>query len=153
METILLCNLLGGPASNSLLNSLLRERYGWVYGVECSYTQYADSGIATVSFGCERPNLDRCLRKIDEVLLRCCETVLSEARLKAAKKQLLGQLLISSASGEAQALSMGKSLVVFGKVESQARTRERIESVTAEGLLERAREVFDPVRVSRLVFL
>lgn len=153
VETILLCNLLGGPASNSLLNSLLRERYGWVYGVECSYTQYADSGIATVSFGCERPNLDRCLRKIDEVLLRCCETVLSDARLKAAKKQLLGQLLISSASGEAQVLSMGKSLVVFGKVESQARTRERIESVTAEGLLERAREVFDPARVSRLVFL
>ena len=151
--TILLCNLLGGPASNSLLNSLLRERYGWVYGVECSYTQYADSGIATVSFGCERPNLDRCLRKIDEVLLRCCDTVLTEARLKAAKKQLLGQLLISAASGEAQALSMGKSLVVFGKVESQARTRERIEAVTAASLQELAREVFDPSRLSRLIFL
>lgn len=153
VETVLLSNLLGGPASNSLLNSLLRERYGWVYGVECSYTQYADSGIATVSFGCERPNLDRCLRKIDAVLRHCCEAALTETRLKAAKKQLLGQLLISAASGEAQALSMGKSLVVFGKVESQARTRERIESVTAEGLLERAREVFDPVRLSRLVFL
>lgn len=153
IETILLCNLLGGPASNSLLNSLLRERYGWVYGVECGYTQYADSGIATVSFGCERPNLDRCLRKIDEVLLRCCETALTEARLKAAKKQLLGQLLISAASGEAQALSMGKSLVVFGVVESQARTRERIEAVTAQALQERAREVFDPSRLSRLIFL
>ena len=121
--------------------------------MECGYTQYADSGIATISFGCERPNLDRCLAKIDEVLRRCCETALSEARLKAAKKQLLGQLLISAASGEAQVLSMGKSLVVFGAVESQARTRERIEAVTAEGLLTRAREVFDPERLSRLVFL
>ena len=153
IETILLCNLLGGPASNSMLNSLLRERYGWVYGVECNYTQYADSGIATVSFGCERPNLDRCLRKIDDVLRRCCEMALTEARLKAAKKQLLGQLLISAASGEAQALSMGKSLVVFGTVESQARTRERIEAVTARALLERAQEVFDPMRLSRLIFL
>ena len=153
IETILLCNLLGGPASNSLLNSLLRERYGWVYGVECGYTQYADSGIAAVSFGCERPNLDRCLRKIDEVLLRCCDNALTEARLKAAKKQLLGQLLISAASGEAQALSMGKSLVVFGTVESRARTRERIEAVTAQALQDRAREVFDPSRLSRLIIL
>ena len=153
VDTILLCNLLGGPASNSLLNSLLRERYGWVYGVECSYTQYADSGIATVSFGCERPNLDRCLQKIDDVLLRCCDTVLTESRLRAAKKQLLGQLLISAASGEAQALSMGKSLIVFGTVESQARTRERVEAVTSEALRDRAREVFDPSRLSRLIFL
>lgn len=153
VSTILLCNLLGGPASNSALNSLLRERYGWVYGVECSYTQYADSGIATVSFGCERPNLDRCLGKIGEVLARYRETVLSPARLQAAKRQLLGQLFISSTSGEAQALSMGKSLVVFGGVESQERTRERVEAVTAAALQETACRIFDPARLSRLVFL
>lgn len=153
ISTILLCNLLGGPASNSALNSLLRERYGWVYGVECGYTQYADSGIATISFGCERPNLDRCLGKIGEVLARYRETALSPARLQAAKRQLLGQLFISSTSGEAQALSMGKSLVVFGGVESQERIRERVETVTAAALQEQACRIFDPARLSRLVFL
>ena len=44
-----LCNILGGPASNSLLNKVLREKNGWVYGVECTYTQYADTGIAAIT--------------------------------------------------------------------------------------------------------
>ena len=48
ISAALLCNILGGPASNSILNSALREKYGWVYGVECSYTQYADAGIAAI---------------------------------------------------------------------------------------------------------
>ena len=56
-----LCNILGGPASNSLLNKVLREKNGWVYGVECTYTQYADTGIAAITFGCDKPNLERCL--------------------------------------------------------------------------------------------
>lgn len=153
IETVLLCNMLGGPASNSALNALLRERYGWVYAVECTYTQYADSGIAAISFGCERPHLEKCLGKIDEVLRKYRETLVSEAKLKAAKKQLLGQLFISATSGEAQALSMGKSLVVFGGVDSQERMRQQVEAVTAEGIRERAREVFAPDRLSRLVFL
>ena len=45
LATVLLCNILGGPASNSILNSVLREKNGWVYGVECGYTQFADTGL------------------------------------------------------------------------------------------------------------
>lgn len=153
VETILLCNLLGGPASNSVLNSLLRERYGWVYGVECNYTQYADCGIVALSFGCERQSLDKCLRKIGDVLARSRETLLTPRRLQAASRQLLGQLFISSTSGEAQALSMGKSLVVFDGVDTREQTRDAVLSVTAEGLRDRAAEIFDPERLSRLIFL
>ena len=57
--TILLNNIIGGPASNSLLNSLLREKNGWVYGVESSYSQYTETGIMTISLGCERCNLEK----------------------------------------------------------------------------------------------
>ena len=38
IATVLLCNILGGPANNSILNSVLREKNGWVYSVECGYT-------------------------------------------------------------------------------------------------------------------
>lgn len=153
IEAIFLSNLLGGPASNSVLNAQLRERYGWVYGVECSYTPYADTGVVAISFGCERPQLEKCLGKIDTVLQQYRESALSPARLKAARRQLLGQLLISSTSGEAQALSMGKSLIVFDGVDSEERVRERVEAVTAEGLRRCAESVLDPARLSRLVFL
>ena len=63
----MLCNILGGPASNSLLNAELRERRGWVYGIECNYTQYADTGVVAISFGCDKPNLDNCLKAIDKI--------------------------------------------------------------------------------------
>jgi len=148
-----LCNILGGPASNSLLNKELREKNGWVYGVECSYTQYADTGIAAISFGCDKPNLERCLQMLDKILERLREAPLSERFLKAAKRQLLGQIAISSASGEAQCLSMGKSLLSWGRIDSSAETRARIEAVTPEALQKMARRLFDPASLSRLIYL
>ena len=148
----LLCNILGGPASNSILNSVLREKYGWVYGVECSYTQYADTGIAAVSFGCERDNYEKCLVHIGKEVGKLQDTPLGPNRLKAAKKQVLGQLAIVSDNGESQCLSMCKSLLAYGTVMSDQQTREMVEAVTAADILESARRIFGPSS-SRLIFL
>ena len=148
-----LCNILGGPASNSLLNKVLREKNGWVYGVECTYTQYADTGIAAISFGCDKPNLERCLTTLDKILARIREVPFSERTLKAYKKQLLGQLAISSDNGEAQCLSMGKSLLAWGRIDTSSEMRARIEAVTPEALQKMAARIFDPDRLSRLIYL
>ncbi len=148
-----LCNILGGTASNSLLNKDLREKNGWVYGVECTYTQYADTGIAAISFGCDKPNLERCLTALDKILARLRDVPMSERTLKAYKKQLLGQLAISSDNGEAQCLSMGKSLLAWGRIDTSAEMRTRIEAVTPEALQAMARRIFDPDTLSRLIYL
>ena len=148
-----LCNILGGPASNSLLNRELREKNGWVYSVECTYTQYADTGIAAITFGCDKPHLERCLATLDRILRRLREEPLSERTLKAYKKQLLGQLAISSDNGEAQCLSMGKSLLAWGRIDTSAEMRTRIEAVTPEALQQMAARIFDPARLSRLIYL
>ena len=148
-----LCNILGGPASNSLLNKVLREKNGWVYGVECTYTQYADTGIAAITFGCDKPNLDRCLKALDQILARLREVPLSERTLKAYKKQLLGQLAISSDNGEAQCLSMGKSLLAWSRIDTSAEMRARIEAVTPEDLRAMAGRLFAPETLSRLIYL
>ena len=116
IAAVLLANILGGPASNSLLGAELREKHGWVYAIECGYSQYSDTGLMTVSLGCDKSNLKKCLKAVDRILSKVRETEMSPAALKAAKKQLLGQLAISSDSGETQCLSMGKSLLAFGKI-------------------------------------
>ena len=149
----LLCNILGGRASNALLNKELREKNGWVYGVECTYTQYADTGIAAITFGCDKPNLGRCLTAIDRILGRLRDEPLSERTLKAYRKQLLGQLAISSDNGEAQCLSMGKSLLAWGRIDTSAQMRTRIEAVTPEALQAMARRLFSPDTLSRLIYL
>ena len=153
MVAAMLVNILGGPASNSLLNGELREKKGWVYGIECSYTQYADTGIVAISFGCDRPNLEACMSAIQKILSRLRETPLSEARVKSYRKQLMGQLAISSEAGEAQCLSMGKSLLAWGSIMSQEEVRACLEKIGPEDLRNMACRLFDPEKLSSLVYL
>lgn len=153
ITAVLLGNILGGPASNSILNSILREKYGWVYAVESSYTQYSDTGVMAISIGCEKPNLEKCCEAIGKELEKLRTTELTPARLKAAKKQLLGQLAISSDNGESQCLSMGKSLLAYGQISSDGTIRSQIESITAEDIRQMACRIFDKEKISRLVFL
>lgn len=153
IAAVLLANILGGPASNSILNRILRERNGWVYGVECGYTQYRDTGIMTISLGCDKDNLEKCFKAITSAIHDIQEKPLSERRLKAAKKQLLGQLAIGSESGEAQCLSMGKSLLAFGRVASSAENKAAIEAVTSTDLQRLARRIFAEDNLSKLVYL
>lgn len=153
LATVLLCNILGGPATNSILNSILREKNGWVYGVECSYTQYADTGIVAICLGCDKENLDKCLKSIEKEISKLQAEPMSATKLKAAKKQLLGQLAISSDNGETQCLSMGKSLLAYGRVTPSDQVREKIEEITAEELMCAARAIFDKDRISKLVFM
>ena len=150
---ILLANILGGPASNSLLNSSLREKRGWVYSVECSYTQYADTGLLAVSFGCDRSDVENCLRETGRILSRLKEAPMSEKTLKAAKKQICGQLAISSDNTETQCLSMGKSLLAFGHTVSDSESRKMIMDVSAQDLYDMSRRLFADGNMSKLVYL
>lgn len=149
----LLVNILGGPVANSKLNLILRERYGLVYSVEASYGLYSDTGIATIYFGCEKSNVDRCLHLTDKVLSGLRENLLSPAALAGAKKQLLGQMAIGSDNGEAQVLSMGKSLMTYGRVITNKETAALIENITAEDIRDTATEVFAPSALSRLLYV
>lgn len=153
LATVLLCNILGGPASNSILNSILREKNGWVYGVECGYTQFSDTGLVAITLGCDKANLEKCLKAIDKEIGKLQAEPLSERKLKAAKKQLLGQLAISSDNGETQCLSMGKGLMAYGKVSSGSENRSLVEGITAEDVREMAVRIFDKDRLSRLIYI
>lgn len=153
LATVLLCNILGGPANNAILNSVLREKNGWVYGAECSYTQFADTGMVAISIGCDKANLDKCIETTYKELRKLQAEPLSDRKLKAAKKQLLGQLAISGDNGETQCLSMGKSLLAYGKINGTKETRDLIENISAADIQEVACTVFDPTRLSKLVYI
>ena len=153
LATVLLCNILGGPANNSILNSVLREKNGWVYGVECSYTQYADTGIVTISLGCDKANLDKCVTAVWKELEKLKTVTLSERKLKSAKKQLLGQLAVSGDNGETQCLSMGKSLLAFGKIADSAENKAMVDGITAEDIRMMACEIFASEKISQLIYI
>lgn len=150
---ILLVNILGGPAANSRLNTILREKNALVYNVDAAYGQYSDTGIVTIYFGCDRQYYEKCVRLVENELEKFRTIPMSERALKSAKKQLLGQLAISSDNGEAQCLSMGKSLLVFREVFTTGKMRSMIEAVTASEIMEVASEIFAPERICKLTYM
>ena len=93
------------------------------------------------------------MASIHKILARLREAPLSEARLKSYRKQLLGQLAIGSEAGEAQCLSMGKSLLAWGKIMSPEQTRACLQSITSEDLRQMACRLFAPEKLSSLVYL
>lgn len=153
IATSLMSNILGGPAMNSILNDILREKHGWVYGVESSYTQYSDTGIMAISLGCERENTEKCIDAVRREISKLQDNALTDRKLRAAKKQFLGQIAISSDNGEAQCLSMGKSLLAYGKVASAEEIKREIEAVSADMIRDMACRIFAPDRTSCLILL
>ena len=133
-------------------NEALREKNALVYAVDASFTQFADNGSLLIYFGCEKPNLARCITLVHGELAALRDKPLGDRALRAAKKQLLGQMAVSADNGEAQALSMAKAMLVFGEILSDEEVRRRIEAITSDSLRAVAAEVLAEDRLSTLIF-
>jgi predicted Zn-dependent peptidase len=148
----LLTNILGGPGMNSRLNVALRERSGLVYNVEANLTSYTDTGAFTIYFGCDKEDIAACRRLAERELRRLCEQPLTPAQLRAAKRQLIGQMGVGSDNYENLALDQAKVFLHYGCCEEREDVIRRIEAVTAEEMQAVAKEVFGEGRLSGLEF-
>ena len=146
----LLCNILGGPCANSLLNVVVRERHGLSYNIESSYTPYGDTGIVAIYFSSDHGNADRCIELIEGELRKLRTAPLTARRLSMAKKQFIAQLAISSESNESYMLGAGKSLLTHDEVDTMEQVYAKIQALTARQLTEVAEEVFSDM--SRLIY-
>ncbi len=146
----LLNNILGGPGMNSLLNVSLRERRALVYQVESNITGYTDTGLFTIYFGTDHSDVDKCMRYSERELLRLCDTSLSPQQLKAAKKQLIGQIGVASDNYESIILGLSKRYLHHGSIEEPEALFTRIQQLTAVELQEIAQEVFAPDHLTML---
>lgn len=130
----LLNNILGGPGMNSRLNVALRERRGLVYSVESSLTLYTDCGLMTIYFGCNPEDTDRCKRLVETELRRLADTPVTEGILAKAKRQYIGQLIVSTASAEQLILSAARSLLFRDEVLTPRDIASLIASLTPDDL-------------------
>ena len=144
-------NLLGGPAMNARLNISLRERRGLVYTVESAMTCYSDTGVWSVYFGCDPDDVKSCLRLIRRDLDNLMQNPLSDRQLQAAKRQLKGQISVSSDNRESFALDFGRSFLLDGREHELDRLCERIDAVSADQIQQVAQELFSPDRLTTLI--
>lgn len=148
----LLVNILGGTGMNSRLYLNIRERYGLAYNIEAAYTPYSDTGIFTVYFGCDAEDLERCLQLCRREMETLCRQPLGRMQLLKAKRQMTGQMMIAAENYENMMLSIGKSFLVYGKVDEAETVCAEVEGVTPELLQEVAQEIFAEERQSVLIY-
>lgn len=152
MPLYLLNNMLGGPGMNAKLNLALREYNGLVYTVESTMVAYGDTGIWSIYFGCDEHDVKRCLRLVRKELDKFMQKPLSEAQLKAAKKQIKGQVGVACDNRENFALDFGKSFLHYGWEKNVDRLYEQVDEITAEQIQAVAQELFDKDRLTTLIF-
>jgi predicted Zn-dependent peptidase len=152
MGMFLLNNILGGQGLNSRLNLSLREKNGFAYNVESSYNPYCDTGVFSIYFGTDSHNLDKSIAIAESELNKLRSVKLGTIQLSKAKNQIKGYLARGYENHESLMLSLGKSMLVFNKVESIGEVCEKIDSVTASEILETANDVFEKTKLSSLIY-
>ena len=152
MPLYLLNNMLGGPGMNAKLNLALREHNGLVYTVESTMVAYGDTGTWSIYFGCDEHDVKRCLRLVRKELDKFMQKPLSDAQLKAAKKQIKGQIGVACDNRENFALDFGKSFLHYGWEKNVDRLYEQVDEITAAQIQAVAQELFDKDRLTTLIF-
>ena len=152
MSLYLLNNMLGGPGMNAKLNLALREHNGLVYTVESTMVAYGDTGTWSIYFGCDEHDVKRCLRLVRKELDKFMQKPLSDAQLKAAKKQIKGQIGVACDNRENFALDFGKSFLHYGWEKNVDRLYEQVDEITAAQIQAVAQELFDKDRLTTLIF-
>lgn len=148
----LLNNIIGGPGMNARLNISLRERNGLVYTAESTMTNYTDTGVWGVYFGCDPHDVGRCRRLVRKELDRLMLRPMSLMQLNAAKKQLKGQVAVAGDNRESFALGFAKSYLHYGWKKDVERLFAQIDALTPADLQSVANEVFAEEQLTTLMF-
>ena len=144
--------MLGGPGMNSRLNLSLREKAGLVYSVDAYLNTYPDTGFWNVYFGCDAHDVKRCQRLLMRELNRFIDQPLTTAQLNAAKKQLCGQIGISTDASEGYALALGKTYAHYHRHRSVTNIIEAIKSVSVEQIQQVAADVYATNHLTTLIY-
>lgn len=152
-KLMLLNNILGGPASNSLLYLSLREKFGFVYSVESNYHAFTDTGVFQVYFATEQKQVNRCRDLVAKEMLRLDEVVVKKSKLDAYKQQIKGQLAMSEENNQAFMLMMARSLLDLGRIEEIEAVFADIDATTAEELVALRQQYLHPDQMASLTFV
>jgi predicted Zn-dependent peptidase len=148
----LINNLLGGPSSNAILNMSVREKHGLSYSIESNYTPYFDTGIFSIYVSADNDAIEKVMTLIFTELKKLRDRKMGTLQLSRARLQLSGNLALAYESKIAEMLSIGKSYLIFDKVETIAEINKKIERITADELFEIANEIFDTNRFTQLIY-
>ena len=150
---VLLNNLLGGPSMNSRLNLNIRERHGIAYQIESFINSYNDSGIWGIYAGTDLETINRCHRLIIKELTLLRDKKLGVLQFSKAKTQLLGQMALAQESNVNMMTSLGKSLLVYNRVDTFKEIVTKVDALKISQIQELAQQIFSSHEMSELRYV
>jgi predicted Zn-dependent peptidase len=152
MGLYLLNNILGGQGLNSRLNLSLREKNGLAYNVESNYNPYYDTGIFSLYFGTDGQYLNKGISIAMKEMKKLRTVKLGTIQLSKAKNQIKGYLARGYENHENLMLSLGKSFLIFNRIDTIEDLCRKIDNVTVSEILETANDIFEPSKLSTLIY-
>jgi len=149
---ILLNNMLGGPSLNSRLVLNIREKYGFTYNIESSYTPYSDLGMIHVYAGTDKKYMNKTIKLIEKELKNFMNKKLTPHQLERAKIQLKGNITLAEENNLNQMLGLGKAVLFNKKIDSLEEVFHAIDQLTPEIMQDIANEVFDESKLNYLIY-
>jgi predicted Zn-dependent peptidase len=148
-----LTNILGGPALNSKLALAVREKHGLAYSVESSYSPFIDTGYHSIYLGTDKKSLNKAIDLVHRELKAIQEKPLGRIQLSMAKEQLKGHLALASENNANLMIGLGKSVLLYDKIETTKELFAKIDAISANDLMDIARETYNSNNLSSLVFV
>jgi predicted Zn-dependent peptidase len=149
---LLLNNILGGTGMSSRLNLEIREKYGIAYTIESNYTPMSDTGIFSIYLGTDAEKMPKALKLVDRELQKLRDQKLGPLQLHQAKQKFIGQIALGEENRMGLIISMSKSLLDYGKVDSLEEIFAKINAISSPQLLSIANQLLDPHSLSSLIF-
>lgn len=137
-----LSTVLGGGMSSRLFVEV-RERRGLSYSIWASEGSHADAGMVTVDWQCLPDRVGLILPIVRDEIARLLDDGVGADELRRAQGQLRGQTVLSFESPWARMSRLGTAELI-GDERSVSDLIAGFEAVTAEDVLQVAREVFSP---------
>jgi len=147
--TLDLLNVILGEGMSSRLFLEVRDKLGLAYNVHSYLDHFHDSGALTIYAGVEPKNLTVSIEAILKQLGALKEPI-SEDELTKAKELSKGRLMLRMEDSRSVAGWMGGQETLNGYIQTVEEVIQKIDEVTAAGMVEMARELFveDKLRLS-----
>jgi predicted Zn-dependent peptidase len=141
---------LGGGMSSRLFQEV-REKRGLAYSVYSFNSQLADTGVWGIYVGCLPAKADEVLAICREEIAKVVDSGITDAELVRGKGQLRGSIVLGLEDPSSRMSRLGKSELVYDRLEPLEEILASIESVTHDDVRAIAADILTRPRVLSVV--
>ncbi|WP_300280106.1 M16 family metallopeptidase [Peptacetobacter sp.] len=126
-------NILGGSSTSRLFQKI-REDEGLVYSIYSEQEFYQNKAELGIYASMSSENLEEVYKLIKKEINLFREKGITEEELKNSKEQLKGEFMLGMESNESRMETIGKSMLITGKVETMEDVVNGLNSITMEDI-------------------